>query len=122
MIVDMRTQDLDLAGAVQRHVERRIRAALGSSEARIRSVSLALSDVNGPRGGLDLRCAVTVELAPRGWLRVEATGSDLFSAIGQALARARRSIRGAPRDHGVRGRVSPREGRDSWYEGAGSGR
>lgn len=103
MLIHMRSQDIDLIGAMQRHLERRVRAALGSSATHVRSVTLGFSDVNGPRGGADLRCAITVDLIPRGSVRAEATSSDLLSAVGRALARARRSVhRGAQRSRRVR--------------------
>lgn len=103
MLIHMRTQDLDMVGAFQRHLERRVRAALGSSATNVHSVTLEFSDVNGPRGGADLRCAITVDLIPRGSVRAEATSSDLLTAVGRALARARRSVqRGAQRGRRLR--------------------
>jgi len=97
MLVQVRTQDLDLAGAIRRHLERRVRGARGSQATRIASVTRGLFDINGPRGGEDLRCVVTVDLLPKGTVRAEATDSDVVSALGRALARARRTIRGDSR-------------------------
>lgn len=103
MLVQVRTQESTLLGAVQRHLERRARAALGPSATHVASVTLGLSDINGPRGGADLRCVVTVELLPTGSLRAEATHADLLSAVGRALARVRRAILGnARRERRVR--------------------
>jgi ribosome-associated translation inhibitor RaiA len=93
MLIQMRTHRLDLAGVVERHLDRRVRAALQSSATSVRAVSLSLADINGPRGGADLRCTVTLELTPHGSVRAEATSSDLVEAVGRALARARRSLR-----------------------------
>lgn len=104
IVVQMRTQGLDLVGAIHRHLERRVRAALRSSSTRVRAVTLWLSDVNGPRGGADLHCAVSLELMPRGSVRAEATDSDLLAAVTRALARARRSFHRAAR----RDRDNPR--------------
>lgn len=92
MVVAFRAHHLDLVGSLLRHLERRVRAALGPLATRVSSVTLALSDTNGRRGGADLRCVVTVHLVPKGSVRAEATDSDLLSAIGRALARARRAI------------------------------
>ena len=97
MLVQMRTQGLDLGGVIHRHLQRRVRAALQSSSTRVRAVNLSLSDVNGPRGGADLRCVVSLELMPRGSVRAEATDSDLVAAVTRALARARRSFLRATR-------------------------
>ena len=111
MLVHVRAQDQSLLGAIQRHLEKRTRAALGPMATRVSSVGLALSDINGPRGGADLRCVVTVELLPTGSVRAEATHSDLLSAVGRALARARREIQGvARRRRTPRSRLSPLRG------------
>jgi hypothetical protein len=120
MLVHVRTQDPTLLGAVQRHLEKRVRAALGASATHVASVTLGLSDINGPRGGADLRCVVTVELVPSGSLRAEATHADLLSAVGRALARARRAIQdGAKRERGER--VSRRVPRSGAAEAAATG-
>ena len=111
MLVQVRAQDLSLLGAIQRHLERRARAALGPVATRVSSVGLALSDLNGPRGGADLRCVVTVDLLPSGSLRAEATHADLLSAVGRALARARREIQGVKRQHRMpRSRLAAAQG------------
>ena len=92
MLVHLRAQHSILVGAVHRHLEKRVRAALGPTASRVRSVTAEFSDINGPRGGEDLRCVVRVELHPKGSLRTEAVHADLFAAVGQALARARREV------------------------------
>lgn len=101
MLVHVRAQDQSLVGAIQRHLEKRARAALGPMATRVSSVGLALSDINGPRGGADLRCVVTVDLLPTGSLRAEATHADLLSAVGRALARARREIARVTRERRI---------------------
>ena len=110
MLIQLRTHGFDLMGAVHRHLDRRTRASLRSAT-DVRAVTLSLSDVNGPRGGQDLRCTVTLELAPRGSVRGEAVSSDVMAAVGRALARARSSLR----------RASSR-GRRTRSEAAGGGR
>lgn len=97
MLTNVRTQGLDLAGAIHRHLERRVRAALRSCATRVGAVTVCFSDINGPRGGPDLNCGITVDLIPRGSLRAEATDSDLMAALTRALARIRRSMDGAGR-------------------------
>jgi putative sigma-54 modulation protein len=92
MLVHVRAQDDNLLAALTRHLKKRVRAALGPVANRISSVTLGVSDINGPHGGADLRCVLTVDLAPKGSVRAEATDSDLLSAVGRALARARRAI------------------------------
>lgn len=92
MFTQVRTQGLDLGSAFERHLAGRVRTALGPFAARVGLVTASFSDVNGPRGGADMHCAVSVELVPTGSVRTEATHSDLVAALTKALARARRSL------------------------------
>ena len=110
MLVHVRTQESTLLAGIHRHLEKRVRAALGPSATHVSSVTVGFSDINGPRGGADLRCVVTVELLPSGSLRAEATHADLLSAVGRALARARRAVLTSLKRE-LRGRVSRRSAR-----------
>lgn len=81
------------ARAVISEVERRVEMALDRLAPRVREVSVAFSDVNGPRGGLDQQCVVII--TPRnegepvvGRAREEARGQ----AVIRALRRARRQL------------------------------
>ena len=43
--------------------QQRLRFALGRFADRVRSLTVRLSDINGPRGGRDKRCTIAVRLA-----------------------------------------------------------
>jgi hypothetical protein len=67
-------------------------------------VRVRMSDVNGPRGGLDKRCQVALETATGRTLLVESVAGDWQAALGQAveragaaIARVRRRLREIPR-------------------------
>jgi putative sigma-54 modulation protein len=94
MRLDIRIQKVDLPKEVNRYIERRLRFCLGRFETRIHRVTVRIFDVNGPRGGADKRCRITLGLIPSGALLVQEVNADLFAAIdraaerlGQALAR-----------------------------------
>jgi len=93
MILQLRGPGLDLGALFRRHLEGRLRDAFGSSSRDVQGVTVSLADVNGPRGGTDLECAVTVDLAAGGQARGEARDSDAVVALGRAVARAKRSMR-----------------------------
>jgi ribosome-associated translation inhibitor RaiA len=63
---------------------------LGSLVARAR---LRLSDVNGPRGGIDKRCQVELKTDAGGTVVITAASHDWRSAIDEALARAAQVMR-----------------------------
>jgi ribosome-associated translation inhibitor RaiA len=91
MLIEIRSQGCDLGALLQRHVERRLRSAL--SAGGVRKVTVHVEDINGPRGGADLRSTVTLELEPRGSVRGEAIADDVIVAVGRATAKARQSLR-----------------------------
>ena len=66
MLVHIRTQEATLLGGIHRHLEKRVRAALGPSATRVSSVTVGFSDINGPRGGEDTLCRIHVKQADDG--------------------------------------------------------
>ena len=63
---------------------------LGTLVARAR---LRLSDVNGPRGGVDKRCLVELKTAAGSTVVITAASHDWRTAIDDALARAAQVMR-----------------------------
>jgi putative sigma-54 modulation protein len=80
--------DADMGGLV----ERRLSFALSRFGRRVRHVSVALVDVNGPRGGIDKKCAMHARLAPRGKVRVEDRDSEVAAAVDRAAGRLARAV------------------------------
>jgi ribosome-associated translation inhibitor RaiA len=73
-------------------VEERLRARLDRHAARVERVRVSLSDVNGPRGGIDQRCALHAEVRGTAVLASAAVAGDLHGAIAEALARLRAAL------------------------------
>jgi ribosome-associated translation inhibitor RaiA len=93
MQLEMRGVNYKLDDELREHIERRLRFALGRFAARIDRLMVRLSDVNGPRGGIDKRCRIVVALIPRGVVMLERSGDDPFSLVADAAKRACRSVR-----------------------------
>ena len=55
-------------------------------------MDVTLSDLNGPRGGIDKRCLVQVKLDGLMSVVVEDVQSDLYTAINRAAGRAGRTV------------------------------
>jgi hypothetical protein len=70
--------------------ERRIRFVMRRLAWSVPRARVQLSDVNGPRGGVDKRCHVSLAVPGRGDVQVTALAGDWRSALDQALARAAR--------------------------------
>jgi putative sigma-54 modulation protein len=95
MQLEMRGVNLELDRMLADHIERRLRSVLGRFAARIDRLAVHLSDVNGPRGGIDKRCRIAVALVPRGMVMVEGWGDEPFALVTRAAKRARRAVRRA---------------------------
>jgi ribosome hibernation promoting factor len=87
MEIAVRIRDLDWNENFQQLVERRINYAVDRHKHRIGRISVCLSDLNGPRGGVDKLCQMTADVRGIGTVLITETGSDLAEAIGNAARR-----------------------------------
>lgn len=78
--------------AMLAHVHRRFEHALDHVAHAIRSVVLRLKDVNGPKGGVNKRCHVMVELTSGEQLIVEDLDQDVYHVINRAAGRTKRVV------------------------------
>ena len=93
MNVDVRIQSSDLDVALRDYVIRRLHFSLGRFAGRLGRVVVRVSDLNGPRGGVDKSCRVVAELAPSGEaVSSEAVDANLFVAIDRVTERIGRSF------------------------------
>ena len=91
MQLDIRGRRLALTPAMVDHVARRIRFALGRFDGRVRRVTARIGDVNGPRGGIDKRCRLHVDLGGRP-VTIDELDADLYAAVDRAAERAGRAV------------------------------
>jgi hypothetical protein len=92
MRIYVRATNIALPDQARRHGIRRARFALGRFASRIRSVSIVLTDDNGPRGGADTSCRVRVT-GRDGWtVTVSDVDHDVGRALTRALARTERAV------------------------------
>ncbi|MDZ7812783.1 MAG: HPF/RaiA family ribosome-associated protein [Ideonella sp.] len=72
--------------------EHRVRFALRRIGGRVPRAEVQMSDVNGPRGGIDKRCLVELRTDGSGTVVVTAVARDWRTALDNALARATRFL------------------------------
>ena len=83
----------DAGLALHEAAQRRLRFALGRFDRRIDGVRVRFHDVNGPRGGVDQECQVTVRLGrPAELIVVEERDADPHAALARAADRAARAV------------------------------
>jgi ribosomal subunit interface protein len=86
------TSGFDITDALRSYTEQRLRTALGWANYQIRKLAVSLSDINGPRGGIDKVCKLQVQLANGREIIIEDAEADLYAAIDRAAERADRAI------------------------------
>lgn len=91
MRLEIRSPRLRLGDALRTYVERRMRFALGRTSAALGRVVVRLADVNGPRGGEDKRCRVSLTVHPRTRVVVDELDHDIYAAVDRAAGRAGRA-------------------------------
>ena len=72
--------------------ERRVRFVLRRLGWRVPRAEVQMSDVNGPRGGIDKRCQVELRTHGAGSVVVASVANDWRTALDNALARAARFL------------------------------
>lgn len=87
------TRGLRLTQEERQHVERRVGFALGRFGDRIGLVRLRLTDLNGPKGGIDKRCVITVRVIGVQEIRAEATVPLPMEAVDCASDRVSRAVK-----------------------------
>lgn len=92
MMIDVRTVHLDMTDAIRQHAEDRFVGALHRFDRFVRSLSVRLVDLNGPRGGMDKACRVMVTLRDSTQIVIEQIGTDLYAAMDQAAGRAKQAL------------------------------
>ena len=92
MRVQVRIRGVDGPAELVEHAERRVHHHLSRCGRQVTGVTVSLSDVNGPRGGNDKRCQVTVTGQLIGTLHLAETHEDARSGVDVALARLSHSV------------------------------
>lgn len=93
MRIDIRHLSFPVSDALQQFTDRRITRALRPFHAAVSRVNVRTKDVNGPRGGTDIECRVTVTLAAiEQPVVVTSKSADAYAAIQRASARLHEAV------------------------------
>lgn len=92
VVINIQARDFSLTDAIHNHIKDRINYQFGSRFDQIQCISVCLSDVNGPRGGVDKCCKVTLTLPRLNEIVIEDIQADLYVAIYRAMDRASRTV------------------------------
>lgn len=92
MELQIRFVGLPSSDFLHEHIQRRVVANLDRFENEIVSVTVRISDLNGPKGGVDKRCHVLVHTRQVGAVNVEELSEDAYSAVDSAVIRAAHTL------------------------------
>jgi ribosomal subunit interface protein len=91
--MDLTALNFKVTTAIERHVDRRIRDAIGRASDSVTGTMVRLRDINGTRGGVDKACRVVVRVRGRSAIDVEAVDRNLYPAVDAAAAKLNRALR-----------------------------
>lgn len=90
MNIDIWMKRVDVDETARTQVERRLLFRLDRFSSRIDGIKVRITDINGPRGGVDTVCRIDIRLRPTGNVFVEDVDADVFAAVDRASDRAAR--------------------------------
>ena len=106
---------VDLDDDEQAYVRRKLGMKLGKFATSIERISVRVTDMNGPRGGVDQACRVKVVLSGLPSVVIERRHTVLHAAIDEAIRAAEQAVRKSVH----RRRMRPLRGRKSVTDGGG---
>lgn len=92
MRMEIRSEGFSLTSGLRDYVRKRLAYGLSYGDQAISRIRVRLSDVNGPRGGLDKCCHIEVQLSGAPAVVIEDVEADLYAAIDRAAERAGRTV------------------------------
>lgn len=93
MVIQIRTTNLLLAPALEVRLREQFSQALSRFSPHVREVVVRVTDVNGPRGGVDKLCRAILTLDGGGVLVAEGRGESVGQAAAVAARRCQAQIR-----------------------------
>lgn len=92
MKLHLTSDGIELTTEHRQYVQRRLGFALGRFAGRIARLTVLLSDVNGPRGGVDKCCLIRVDAGLPQPVVIRERHADLHAAVALAAERAGRAL------------------------------
>ena len=93
MKIDIRIQGTAADHKLRAHALHRVQFCLGRFGKEVQSVTASFADMNGPKGGIDIRCRVSVRGPRLGTISLESQQHDAYVAIADLLDRTQRAVR-----------------------------
>ena len=92
MQITVQSRSFKLTDALRNHVHTRLGFTFSRASNRVQFIQVRLSDLNGPRGGIDKRCSIKVSMGGLADVVVDDVQTDMYLAIDRAAGRAARTV------------------------------
>ncbi len=92
MQIDVRFHGLQSSHALRRHITKRLNNHLGRFSHELTRVIVRIGDVNGPKGGVDKRCKITVRGPRVGTSTLDELSNNAYAAVNNAVHRLTRAV------------------------------
>ena len=93
MIFEINNKQAGIDKNISSEAKRLLKFSMSRFEGAVTRVKIHFSDVNGPKGGIDKRCRISVKLKKAGQVLVLSEGENYIVALSNCLDRLVRSIR-----------------------------
>jgi ribosome-associated translation inhibitor RaiA len=93
IMLSIQSRGFSLTPALKARVSKRIGLILGNTGHPITNIDVRLSDINGPKGGVDKKCQINIQLSGHTNVVITDIQHDLYYAIDRAASRAMRTVR-----------------------------
>ncbi len=84
---------IELSNDMKAFIRRRMQFNLGRFQERIKSLTVRLADMNGPRGGIDKCCDIRVDAGFRQPVIVSERQATAHAAVALAMDRVERAVK-----------------------------
>jgi ribosome-associated translation inhibitor RaiA len=91
MRISINDKQKQLGPAALERIVGRVESAFSKFNQHVVSADLIMQDVNGPRGGIDKKCQVMVNLRKMNPIVVSAQSTAVSKAIAEAITKAKRT-------------------------------
>lgn len=89
MRLNLHTDGIEVNDDLTGLVDQRVEAALSRFKAHLGDVDVRLGDVNGPKGGIDKLCTLTITVRNGADVRIEEEAETIEAALTKAASRAK---------------------------------
>ena len=92
MRLSFTVKGVDTTPTLNRMLHHKLHYAFDQFGQWVQGVSLALEDLNGPKGGVDKRCRVKVSIPRHPEVVVEGRGAEVIAVVNDAIDRAAQAL------------------------------